>query len=97
MDDASGCVSNSSIDGDILQDTISPNNPVIEVVTVTAGQSVISWTSTSLDVHVFAIYVQDEFGAWITIDSVFGIASNSYTYTASNANEIGRASCRERV
>ena len=91
LEDSSGCFSISSIDGANLQDTISPNNPVIEVVTVTAGQSVISWTSTSLDVHVFAIYVQDEFGAWITIDSVFGIASNSYTYTASNANDMPEA------
>jgi len=85
LDDASGCVSNSSTDGANLQDTISPNNPVIEVVTVTAGQSVISWTSTSLDVHVFAIYILDEFGAWITIDSVFGSLSNTYTYNTSNA------------
>jgi len=85
LDDASGCISNSSIDGTILQDTISPNNPVIEAVTVTAGQSVISWTSTSLDVHVFAIYILDEFGAWITIDSVFGSLNNTYTYNTSNA------------
>jgi len=91
LEDSSGCFSISSIDGANLQDTISPNNPVIEVVTVTAGQSVISWTSTSLDVHVFAIYILDEFGAWITIDSVFGIASNSYTYTASSANDMPEA------
>ena len=49
-------------DGAILKDTISPNNPVIEVVTVTAGQSVINWTSTSLDVHAFAIYILGEDG-----------------------------------
>ena len=59
LDDASGCVPNSSIDGASLQDTISPNNPIIDVVTVTGGQSVISWTNSSPDVHVFAIYILD--------------------------------------
>ena len=63
----------------LLRDTISPNNPIIDVVTVTSGQSVISWINSSPDVHVVIIYILDEFGAWITIDSVFGAANNAST------------------
>ena len=87
LDDASGCVSNSSIDGANLQDTISPNTPVIDVVTVTGGKSEINWTSSSTDVDAYVIYILDEFGAWITIDTVDGIANTTYTYNTSSAND----------
>ena len=85
LDDASGCVSNSSIDGANLQDTISPNTPVIDVVTVTGGKSEINWTSSSADVDAYVIYILDEFGAWITIDTVDGFATTTYTYLNSDA------------
>ena len=85
LEDSSGCFSVSSIDGTNLQDTITPNNPVIEVVTVTGGKSEINWTSSSADVDLYAIYILDEFGAWITIDSVFGVANTTYIYNTSNA------------
>ncbi len=87
LDDASGCVSNSSIDGANLQDTISPNTPVIDVVTVTGGKSEINWTSSSADVDAYVIYILDEFGAWITIDTVDGIANTTYIYNVSSAND----------
>tara|TARA_B110000263_G_scaffold110800_2_gene96879 strand:+ start:9086 stop:12514 length:3429 start_codon:yes stop_codon:yes gene_type:complete len=87
LEDDNGCISNSSIDGAILKDTISPNKPVIDDVSVNLnGKSVISWSSSSTDVDVYAIYIQDEFGAWITIDSVYGFANNSYEYISSNAD-----------
>ena len=87
LKDDNGCVSNSSINGAILKDTISPNKPVINDVSVDSnGKSVISWTSSSTDVEVYAIYLLDEDGAWVTIDSVFGFNNNSYVYLASNAD-----------
>ncbi len=86
LEDASGCVSRSSIDEAILRDTISPNNPIIEVVTVSGGKSVISWSNSSPDVHVYAIYILNESGTWITIDSVFGAANTTYTYNGSAAD-----------
>ena len=86
LSDASGCVSNSSINGAVLKDTISPNKPVINDVSVNSnGKSVISWSSTSTDVDVYAIYLLDEFGAWITIDSVYGFNNTSYVFNSSNA------------
>ena len=86
LTDDNGCVSNSSIDGTILKDTISPNSPQINDVSVdTNGKSVISWTSSSTDVDVYAIYLLDEFGSWITLDSVYGFNNNSYTYNSSEA------------
>ena len=49
------------------------------------GKSVISWSSTSTDVDVYALYILDEFGAWITIDSVYGFNNTSYVFNSSNA------------
>ena len=87
LEDDNGCVSNSSIKEIILKDTISPNKPVILDVSVNSnGKSVISWSSSSTDVDVYAIYIQDEFGAWITIDSVYGFSNNSFEYISSNAD-----------
>ena len=88
LDDASGCTSNSSINGAILKDTISPNAPVIDVVTVTGGKSEINWSSSSSDVDVYVIYILDESGVWQTIDSVFGLATTTYTYPNSAATSI---------
>ena len=86
LSDDNGCVSNSSIDGAILKDTISPNKPIISDISVNSnGKSVISWTSSSTDVDVYAIYIRDEDGAWNTIDSVYGFNNNSYVYGASDA------------
>ncbi|MEE2931623.1 MAG: gliding motility-associated C-terminal domain-containing protein [Bacteroidota bacterium] len=85
LEDQSGCVSNSSIDGAVLTDTISPSIPVISDISVDAtGKAVISWTSSSPDVDLFAIYWQDPQGAWITIDSVSG-SNTSYIFNNSNA------------
>ena len=87
LTDDNGCVSNSSINGAILKDTISPNRPQISDVSVDSnGKSVISWTSSSTDVDVYAIYILDEDGAWNTIDSVYGFNNNSYVYGASDAD-----------
>ena len=86
LSDNSGCISKSSIDGAILKDTMSPNKPIIHDVSVDSnGKSVITWSSSSTDVDVYAIYILDEFDAWITIDSVFGFNNNTYTFDNSDA------------
>ena len=86
LEDDNGCVSNSSINGAILKDTISPNRPIIHDVSVNNnGKSVISWSSSSTDVDVYAIYLLDDFGAWITLDSVYGFNNNTFTYSSSDA------------
>ncbi len=86
LSDNSGCISKSSIDGAILKDTMSPNNPIIHDVSVDSnGKSTITWSSSSTDVDVYAIYILDEDGSWVTIDSVFGFNNNTYTYNNSDA------------
>ena len=86
LSDNSGCISKSSIDGAILKDTMSPNKPIIHDVSVDSnGKSTITWSSSSTDVDVYAIYILDEDGSWVTIDSVFGFNNNTYTYNNSDA------------
>ena len=87
LEDQSGCISNSSVEGAVLRDTISPNTPLISDVSVNSdGNAVINWTCNSLDVEKYAIYWKDPDGAWITIDSVFGFGNTSYTFLNSNAS-----------
>lgn len=89
LKDQSGCISNSSIDSDILKDTISPAVPVISDVSVNSnGKAVISWTSSPIDVEMFVIYWQDPTGAWITIDTVFDASITSYIFNNSDANHL---------
>ena len=86
LSDNSGCISKSSIDGAILKDTMSPNKPIIHDVSVDSnGKSIITWSSSSTDVDVYAIYILDEDGSWNTIDSVFGFNNNTYTFNNSDA------------
>ena len=84
IDDASGCTSKSNIAVVNLLDTITPVTPVITDVSVDInGKAIISWIP-SLGADFYAIYKQDEFGVWVTIDSVFG--ENNTTYTDINSN-----------
>ena len=89
LPDLSGCSSISSINGAILKDTIRPDNPIINNVSVDVnGNSIITWTSSSTDVDVYAIYILDEFGSWITLDSIYGFNNNTYIYNSSNAVNV---------
>ena len=88
IDDASGCSSKSNIGVTNLLDTITPVTPIITDVSVDVnGWSVISW-EPCLGSDFYAIYKQDEFGVWVTIDSVFGV--NNTTYTDSNSNAVNQ-------
>ncbi len=87
LEDQSGCISVSSIDGAILEDTISPEIPIISDVSVnTDGKSVISWTCSSIDVDVFEIYKKID-GVWVTIGTVTP-PSNMFVYNNSDAVNI---------
>jgi gliding motility-associated-like protein len=84
--DASGCVSKSSIGVANLLDTITPIIPIITDVSVdTIGRSVISWIP-SQGADIYIIYLHGEQGE-ITIDTVVGELSSSYTYLGSSANQ----------
>ena len=81
LEDNSGCNSVSNMDGDILQDLIPPDAPVIDWVTVDTanGDAVINWTeSNAVDASGYIIL---EFisGGWIIIDTVYGYTNTNYT------------------
>ena len=82
--DASGCVSRSSVGTVALQDTLSPETPIIQDISVnSSGKSVVTWSaSTGADSYI--IYFLDNDGAWITLDTVSSL-SNSYIYENSYA------------
>lgn len=83
--DNSGCNSVSNIDGDILQDLMPPDAPVIDWVTVdtATGDAIINWTeSNAIDASGYIIL---EFisGGWIIIDTVYGYTNTNYANTNS--------------
>ena len=79
--DNSGCNSVSNIGGDVFQDLIPPDAPVIDWVTVdtATGDAVINWTeSNAIDASGYIIL---EFisGGWVIIDTVYGYTNTNYT------------------
>jgi gliding motility-associated-like protein len=81
LEDNSGCNSVSNIDGDVLQDLMPPDAPIIDWVTVdtATGDAVINWTqSNSIDASGYIIL---EFisGGWVIIDTVYGYTNTNYT------------------
>ncbi len=84
--DSLGCVSVSNVDGDIFQDVIIPNIPVIDSVSVSAtNTALIGWEqSTSPDVIGYVVY-QYINGIWTAIDTVWGIGNTSYVNLISNS------------
>ena len=79
--DNSGCNSVSNIDGDVFQDLIPPDAPVINWVTVdtATGDAVINWTES--DAVDASGYIVLEFisGGWVIIDTVYGYNNTNYT------------------
>ena len=85
--DNTGCVSVSSVNGGIFQNTIVPAIPVFDTLSVdNSNNALMSWNvNPSPDVVAYIIY-QFNGTAWIPIDTVFGINSISYNYLGSNAD-----------
>ena len=80
-------MSKSSIGTTNLLDTVSPSIPIIKDVSVNnLGQSVINWEESE-GADLYIVYIQDNSGAWITLDSVDAV-QNSYLYQASQADII---------
>lgn len=87
ISDASGCISESNITGDLFHDGNQPMLPVLDSVSVNSNGSVtIGWEpSTSPDVTKYYIYKEFAGGIWLKIDSVTGYTNTSYTYTNSSS------------
>ena len=77
------CDYTSNIQGDVFQDNISPDIPIINFVTIDTlnGAVTISWNQNNQDdTFGYIIYVKDSTGAIVELDNVFGIGTTSYTY-----------------
>ncbi len=82
--DASGCASRSSLEIANLGDTISPQTPIVNTVSVNSdGKSVISWLS-SPGTYDYEIY-QNGAQGWEKIGTVFA-PDTTFLYVASNAS-----------
>lgn len=84
--DTTGCISISSIDGNVFQNTIVPAIPVIDTLSVDDNNNaLLNWNiSPSPDVAAYVVY-KFTGGIWQAVDTVYGINSISYTYLASTA------------
>jgi hypothetical protein len=84
--DTAGCVSVSSIDGGVFQNTIVPATPEIDTLSVDDNNlALISWpVSSSEDVEAYVVY-KFTGGIWLPVDTVYGITSTSYQYVLSTA------------
>jgi hypothetical protein len=90
LEHSSGCVFTSNIQGDNFEDLIKPYIPIITAVSVdTATNDVeISWNvNPSEDTYGYIIYVQDDFGLWITLDTIYGINSTVYYHIGAMADQ----------
>lgn len=85
--DSLGCISVSSIDGDLFQDLTAPVTPLLDSVSISAAtnKAVLGWTlSTSPDTDGYVIYINSG-GIWTAIDTIWGNATTTYLNPNSNA------------
>lgn len=92
---ASGCQSVSSIKGDVFQNLIPPEMPILDSVSVSknTGNAILGWqSSSSEDTHGYIIYLfQNEI--WTPIDTVFGINNTFYENLNSEADIQSESYC----
>lgn len=95
QDDASGCRSVSSVDGEIYQNLIPPDVPQLDSVSVddVSQNAIIGWQSSEAgDTDGYIIY-QFIGGVWTPIDTVWGIGTTYYENLASNADNTSESYC----
>ena len=85
--DFSGCISVSSVDGELFRDTKGPAQPLIDTVSINlvSGDMNISWfPDSSADTDGYVIY---EFNgsSYDSIGAVYGINTISFIYTLTNS------------
>ena len=94
--DSSGCVSVSSVDGGVFQNTIVPFIPVFDTLSVDDNNNALmSWNVNAADdVEAYVIY-RFTSGIWLPVDTVYGISNTSYLNllsAAGNSSEQYRLS-----
>lgn len=77
------CVWNSNIDGELLEDMMTPDIPEITSVSVDTltGILTINWNQNEQpDTYGYVIYQEDANGFIVEIDTAWGIGTTSYTF-----------------
>ncbi len=80
----SGCDFTSTIEGDNLEDMLTPSVPVLSSVSIDTltGQLTVNWNQNDQpDTYGYVIYLKDQNGFLQEIDTVWGIGNTSYVYT----------------
>ncbi|MBK8847638.1 MAG: gliding motility-associated C-terminal domain-containing protein [Bacteroidetes bacterium] len=88
IEDFSGCISVSNVDGDLFQDVTPPALTVLDTISVdpATGQVHLSWElNTSDDTQGYIIYLYNG-ASWDSIGAVSGIGTLSWIHILSNAN-----------
>jgi len=86
---SSGCISVSSVDGDLFMDVLPPYTPQFSWVTVdtTSGNAVLQWEPNQAEDTYGYIILQFTSGTgWVIVDTVYGINNTSYTALANGAS-----------
>lgn len=85
------CDFTSNIAGDIFEDKIVPDMPVITNVgyDTISGEMVLTWNENShSDTYGYVIYITDGFGNVIPIDTIWGKGNTTYTHTVDPENGV---------
>ena len=83
------CDFTSNIEGDIFEDAIVPDQPIIysvDIDTLTGAVTIIWNENNQQDTYGYVIYSEDANGFLVEIDTVWGISSTSYTYFPNTSN-----------
>jgi len=78
------CDYTSNIEGDVFEDAIVPDQPIIysvDIDTLTGGVTITWNENNQQDTYGYVIYTEDANGFLIEIDTVWGIGNTSYTYS----------------
>jgi gliding motility-associated-like protein len=78
------CQFNSNIVGDNLEDMMTPDQPILNAVSVdiTTGNLTVSWNQNHQpDTYGYVIYLADANGILQELDTVWGISTTNYQYT----------------
>ena len=92
IEDQSGCISVSSVDGGLFQDLTPPSSPSIDSVSVDVGGGLnlagIGWNvNPSGDTEGYIVY-QNINNSWTPIDTVWGLNNTYYLNSNSNAGTV---------
>ena len=91
--DSSGCISVSSIDGDLFQDLTAPDSPILDSVSInlTSGKAIIGWSSSpSPDAFGYVVYLYSG-SIWTAIDTIWGINNTFYNNLSSHASNASES------